>query len=50
MKDKEVRQIIMEEEIRQNTVLRMIPSECQVSKDVMEALGSVFTQKLCTGI
>ena len=49
MKDKEVRQIIMEEEIRQNTVLRMIPSECKVSNDVMEALSSVFTQKYAEG-
>jgi glycine/serine hydroxymethyltransferase len=45
MNDKEVQQIIIEEELRQSTVLRMIPSECQVSKDVMEATSSVFMQK-----
>lgn len=49
MNDKEVQNIIKEEEIRQNTILRMIPSECKVSKDVMEALSSVFTQKYAEG-
>lgn len=49
MNDKEVHQIIIEEELRQNTVLRMIPSECQMSKDVMEATSSVFMQKYAEG-
>lgn len=49
MNDKEVHKIIMDEEARQNTVLRMIPSECQMSKDVMEAVSSVFMQKYAEG-
>lgn len=49
MKDKEVLKIIKAEKERQNSILRMIPSECQVSSDVIEALGSVFTQKYAEG-
>lgn len=49
MNDKEVQRIIMEEELRQKTVLRMIPSECQMSNDVMEATSSVFMQKYAEG-
>lgn len=49
MKDKEVFDILAAEEKRQHTILRMIPSECQVSDDVLRCLGSVFTQKYAEG-
>lgn len=49
MKDKEVQELIEAEEKRQRSILRMIPSECQTSDDVREALSSCFTQKYSEG-
>lgn len=49
MKDQEILSIIKAEEERQDSILRMIPSECQVSNDVLECLSSVFTQKYAEG-
>lgn len=43
MKDKEVEQIINSEKYRQRTTLRMVASTSLVSDDVLEAVGSVFT-------
>ena len=49
MRDKEVQELIEAEKKRQKSILRMIPSECLASKDVLECLGSVFTQKYAEG-
>jgi glycine hydroxymethyltransferase len=49
MKDKEVQELIEAENKRQKSILRMIPSECLVSDDVLECLGSAFTQKYSEG-
>ena len=43
IKDKEVADIIAAEECRQRHTLRMVASTNQVSDDVLESLGSVFT-------
>ena len=43
MKDKEVEQIINAEKERQRITLRMVASTSLVSDDVLEAVGSVFT-------
>lgn len=43
IKDKEVADIIAAEECRQRHTLRMIASTNQVSDDILESLGSVFT-------
>ena len=47
--DSEVREIIEHEWTRQESVLRMIPSENIVSDSVLEALGSCFTNKYAEG-
>ncbi len=47
--DPEVFELIKKEEIRQREVLEMIPSENYTSAAVMEALGSVFTNKYSEG-
>ena len=47
--DPSVYNLIKEEEKRQQDVLEMIPSENYTSKAVMEALGSVFTNKYSEG-
>ena len=47
--DSEVREIIEREWTRQESVLRMIPSENIVSDSVLEALGSCFTNKYAEG-
>ena len=47
--DNEVYDLIKEEEKRQEEVLEMIPSENYTSKAVMEALGSVLTNKYSEG-
>ncbi len=49
MNDKEIYDLIKAEEIRQLEGLELIPSENYVSKDVMLALGSVFTNKYSEG-
>lgn len=49
MKDDEVAKLIAGEEKRQQEGLELIPSENYVSKDVLTALGSVFTNKYSEG-
>ncbi len=49
MKDKKVEKIIKGEEKRQREGLELIPSENYVSADVLEANGSVFTNKYSEG-
>lgn len=49
MDDKQVAQLIAAEEKRQREGLELIPSENYVSRDVLEALGSVFTNKYSEG-
>lgn len=47
--DTEVARLIAGEEKRQHDVVELIPSENYVSKDVLAALGSVFTNKYAEG-
>jgi glycine hydroxymethyltransferase len=47
--DKELFNVIKEEELRQTEGLEMIASENYVSKAVLEAQGSVLTNKYCEG-
>jgi glycine hydroxymethyltransferase len=49
MNDKRVETLIASEEIRQREGLELIPSENYVSRDVLTALGSVFTNKYSEG-
>ena len=49
MKDKQVKTIIDAETKRQKKVINLIPSENFTSKDVMEAVGSVFDNKYAEG-
>lgn len=49
MKDEIIRQLIAAEEKRQREGLELIPSENYVSRDVLTALGSVFTNKYSEG-
>jgi len=49
MKDKQVEELIAGEEARQRDGLELIPSENYVSRDVLTALGSVFTNKYSEG-
>ena len=49
MKDKQVKTIIDAEIKRQKKVINLIPSENYTSKDVMEAVGSVFDNKYAEG-
>ena len=49
MQDDEVAKLIAGEEQRQRDGLELIPSENYVSKDVLTALGSVFTNKYSEG-
>ena len=49
MKDKEIKKLIKAEEKRQKKVINLIASENYTSKDVREALGSVFTNKYAEG-
>lgn len=49
MDDKDVAALIKAEEQRQREGLELIPSENYVSRDVLEALGSVFTNKYSEG-
>lgn len=47
--DPELYKAIMDEKVRQNTILEMIASENFVSKAVMEAAGTVMTNKYAEG-
>ena len=47
--DKEIYDAIMKEEVRQNEKIELIASENFTSKAVMEAMGSVFTNKYAEG-
>lgn len=49
MKDKKVEKLIKNEAQRQRDGLELIPSENYVSKDVLEANGSIFTNKYSEG-
>ncbi len=49
MKDEIVKKLILGEEKRQREGLELIPSENYVSRDVLEAMGSVFTNKYSEG-
>lgn len=49
MKDTEVYEILQAEETRQKSVLRMIPSECIMSDDVLTCGGSRIAQKYSEG-
>lgn len=49
MNDQKITQLIQAEEARQRTGLELIPSENYVSRDVLTALGSVFTNKYSEG-
>ena len=49
MKDKHIEGYIQEELVRQQNTIELIASENIVSKDVMEAVGSVFTNKYAEG-
>ena len=49
MKDLKIKDLILGEEKRQREGLELIPSENYVSRDVLEALGSVFTNKYSEG-
>jgi len=49
MNDKEIAKFIAGEEARQRDGLELIPSENYVSRDVLTALGSVFTNKYAEG-
>jgi len=49
MNDTEIAQLIAAEEKRQREGLELIPSENYVSRDVLTAMGSVFTNKYSEG-
>ncbi len=49
MKDLKIQKIIDKEQNRQNTHVELIASENFVSKDVLEANGSIFTNKYAEG-
>ncbi len=49
MQDSEVWELIQREEQRQRDGLELIPSENYVSRDVLNAMGSVFTNKYSEG-
>lgn len=49
MKDKQVEALIKKEEKREKAVVNLIASENYVSDDVLQALGSVFTNKYAEG-
>ncbi|MDO8590084.1 MAG: serine hydroxymethyltransferase [bacterium] len=49
MKDKEVAKLVEQEEKRQKSVINLIASENYVSQDVLDALGSEFTNKYAEG-
>lgn len=49
MQDRDIAELIADERRRQREGLEMIPSENHVSKDVLDALGSVLTDKYSEG-
>lgn len=49
MKDTIVAQLIADEEVREREGLELIPSENYVSRDVLDAMGSIFTNKYSEG-
>ncbi len=49
MKDKQIEKLIKQEAKRQKSVINLIASENYVSKDVLEALGSILTNKYAEG-
>lgn len=49
MKDTKIAKLIKDEEKRQRTGLELIPSENYVSRDVLDAMGSIFTNKYSEG-
>jgi glycine hydroxymethyltransferase len=49
MKDREIEKLIQEEAAREKKVVNLIASENFASSDVLEALGSVFTNKYAEG-
>jgi glycine hydroxymethyltransferase len=49
MKDKQIEKLIQQEAKRQKSVINLIASENYVSKDVLEALGSILTNKYAEG-
>src|SRR3954465_13092505 len=49
MQDDEIQKLIAAEEQRQREGLELIPSENYVSADVLEAMGSIFTNKYSEG-
>jgi len=49
MRDKQIEKLIKKEAVRQKKVINLIASENYVSKDVLEALGSVLTNKYAEG-
>ena len=49
LQDKTLQKLLSDEETRQREGLELIPSENYVSRDVLEALGSVFTNKYSEG-
>ena len=49
MKDSKIFDLIDAEKQRQREGLELIPSENYVSKEVLEAMGSVFTNKYSEG-
>ncbi len=49
MIDQQIAQLITAEEVRQRQGLELIPSENYVSRDVLTAMGSVFTNKYSEG-
>src|SRR5574343_477923 len=49
MKDTTIKKLIEKEEKRQQSVVNLIASENYVSNDVLEALGSVLTNKYAEG-
>lgn len=49
MKDEDVKKLITAEEQRQSEGIELIPSENYVSRDVLESMGSIFTNKYSEG-
>jgi glycine hydroxymethyltransferase len=49
MNDEQVKNLIKAEELRQQEGLELIPSENYVTRDVLDAMGSVFTNKYSEG-